>query len=99
MPDARPASCGATWPSAVADATTNSVPVPAAATATPITMRGGAVDQGRHGHAGRGDEQADHAERAGAGAPDQLAGGVRPEHRGERHGRKSSPVVSAPWPR
>lgn len=38
------ASCGATWPSAVADATTNIAPVPAPAIAVPITTLSGLID-------------------------------------------------------
>src|SRR6187402_1986935 len=38
MPEARPDSSGATSPSAVAAATTNRVPIPAAATVRPTTM-------------------------------------------------------------
>lgn len=38
IPEVTPASCGATLPSAVAEATTNSAPSPAEATLTPATM-------------------------------------------------------------
>lgn len=37
IPEATPASCGSTWPSAVTEATTNKAPMPAAATPTHTT--------------------------------------------------------------
>jgi hypothetical protein len=99
MPEAIPASWGATWLSAVAEAMTNIAPVPAAATTTPATTPAGCMDT-----AGTAMPTAAAVRPATADprAPHRpIARPVRwaPSIVASATGRKSSPVRNAPYPR